>query len=144
MHVQARSQPIASPPDLEAFIKVLSEPVTPPGEPTRVPINIEGVTGGEVELGGEFAFAVEEGREEEAKAWLREAGYDPTFTEDIYAREMTGNQAGQLLAIIREATTENLSAGRVIRDVLIGEKTGEPGRFFVQIAFREVKIARKG
>ena len=140
MHVQARAQPITSPPDLEAFIKVLSEPETPPGEPTRVPINIEGISGGEVELGGEIVFAVEHGRESDAEDWLREAGYDPTFTEDIFAREMTGNQAGQLLSIIRGATETTRGKNRVIRDVLIGEKTGEPGAFFVQIAFREVKV----
>lgn len=140
MHVQARAVPATSPPDLEAFFKVLSEPVTPDGEPTRVPINIEGVTGGEVELGGEIAFAVEHGREADAEAWLREAGYDPTFSKDIFAQEMTGNQAGQLLAIIRGATETTRGKSRVIRDVLIGEKTGEPGVFFVQIAFREVKV----
>ena len=140
MHVQARAQPITSPPDLEAFIKVLSEPETPPGEPTRVPINIEGVSGGEVELGGEIVFAVEHGREADAEAWLREANYDPTFTEDIFAQEMSGNQAGQLLSIIRGATETTRGKNRVIRDVLIGEKTGEPGAFFVQISFREVKV----
>jgi len=140
MHVQARAQPISSPPDLEAFIKVLSEPETPPGEPTRVPINIEGISGGEVELGGEIVFAVEHGREADAEDWLRKAGYTPTFTEDIFAQEMTGNQAGQLLSIIRGATETTRGKNRVIRDVLIGEKTGEPGAFFVQIAFREVKV----
>jgi len=131
MHIQARAQPRKSPPDLQAFIKVLSEPKAP-----RKAINIEGVTGGEVEHGGEIAFAVEHGREADAEAWLREAGYDPTFTDDIFAEEMSGNQAGQLLALIRKAAKHPKGKGKHIRDVLIGEVTGKPGTFYVQIAFR--------
>jgi hypothetical protein len=137
MHVQARTVPETSPPDLEAFVRVLSQP-----EPPRVPINIEGVSGANVELGGEIIFAVEHGREADAEAWLIEAGYAPRFTEDIFAEEMTGNQAGQLLEIIGKAAETTRSRDRVIRDVLIGAKTGADGVFFVQVAFREVKVLR--
>lgn len=131
MHIQARAQPRLSPPDLEAFLRVLSDP-----KPPRKAINIEGVSGGEIEHGGEFTFAVEHGREQDAEAWLREAGYHPTFTDDIFAEELSGNQAGQLLALISKATKRNKGKGTHIRDVLIGEKTGEPGVFYVQVAFR--------
>jgi hypothetical protein len=141
MHAQARAKPVASPPDLEAFMRVLSEPTTPPGQPTRTPINIEGVTGTALELGGEFVFSVEHGREAQAQAWLEEAGYRVTFDEDIHAVELSGNQPGQLLSIIREASGPNLMDGKVIRDILIGEFTGDPGHFYVQIKFQEIKRA---
>ena len=142
MHAQARAKPAASPPDLEAFIRVLAEPTQPdPANPTRTPINIEGVTGTDYELGGEFVFFVEHGREGDAKEWLEEAGYRVTFDEDIHAVEISGNQPGQLLAIIREASGPNLTQGKVIRDVLIGEFTGDPGHFCVQIKFQEIKRA---
>jgi hypothetical protein len=139
MHSQARAEPTASPPDLEAFIRVLAEPTQPdPQNPTRQPINIEGVTGTDYELGGQFVFAVEHGREADAQAWLEEAGYRVEFSEDIHAVELAANRPGQLLEVIRDASGPNLLEGRVIRDILIGELTGSPGQFYVQIKYKEI------
>lgn len=143
MHQQARAEPTASPPDLESFIRVLSEPTQPdPANPTRTPINIEGVTGSDVELGGQFVFAVEHGREADAQAWLEEAGYRVEFSDDIVAMELPGgNEPGKLLEVIRAASGPNLLDGKVIRDVLIGAVTGKD-QFYVQIKFKEVKRAQ--
>lgn len=151
MHIQARVTPAASPPDVAKFVQVLSEPETPPGAPgPRVPINIEGISGSDLETGGQIVFSFDHDREDDVRAWLEEAGYrDVTFRnadrEEIAWVELTGNVPGQLLEAIRAASTDNLPGGKLIKDVVIGQETvpdGAPaGRFYVQIAFQEVKTA---
>ena len=144
MHIQAKATPAASPPDLEAFVRTLSEPTQPdPLNPTRTPINIEGVTGGGLETGGEFVFAPEHGREADVAEWLEEAGYrNIVFLDanngDFFAKVLDGNTPGQLLTAIAEATTQNLGAGRLIKYVLVGQDTTS-GDHYVQISFQEVK-----
>lgn len=148
MHIQARVTPAASPPDLVAFVKVLSEPETPPNQPARVPINIEGVSGSDLETGGQIILSFDHDRVSDVAAWLEEAGYrDVEFRnaddEEIAWVELSDNTPGQLLEAIRGASTDNLPSGKLIKDVLIGQETvpdGAPaGRFYVQIAFQEVK-----
>lgn len=140
MHIQARSKPAASAPDLEAFLRVLSEPETPSGEPAqREAINIEGVSGGTIELGGEFVFAVEHGRERDAESWLRERNYEPVFAK-VWAQVLPSNTPGALLAAIRDASGIALKNRQVIKDVLIGQETAS-GDFYVQVAFQDVKTA---
>ena len=148
MHIQARVTPAASPPDLVTFVQVLSEPETPPGGPTRLAINIEGISGSDLETGGQIVFSFDHDREDDVRAWLEEAGYrDIEFRNadlgEIAWVELTGNTPGQLLQAIRAASTDNLPNGKLIKDVVIGQETvpnGAPaGRFYVQIAFQEVK-----
>lgn len=148
MHIQARVTPAASPPDLVKFVQILSEPETPPGEPTRVPINIEGVSGSDLETGGQIVLSFDHDREADVRAWLDEAGYrDVTFRnaddDEIAWVELSDNTPGQLLDAIRSASISNLPNGKLIKDVLIGQETvaaGAPaGRFYVQISFQEVK-----
>jgi hypothetical protein len=144
MHIQAKATPAASPPDLEAFVRVLSEPTQPdPANPTRTPVNIEGVAGGGLEIGGELVFAPEHGREGDVIEWLEEAGYrDVTILNadngDFFVKVLDGNTPGQLLSAIAEATTQNLAAGRLIKYVLIGQDTTTDDHY-VQISFQEVK-----
>ena len=69
MHIQARSTTVASPADIEKFLAVLADP----GQ-TGGPINIEGVSGSGLELGGEFVFCVEDGREADAERVLGTPG----------------------------------------------------------------------
>jgi len=152
MHIQARVTPAASPPDLATFVQVLSEPETPPGEPDpRIPINIEGVSGSDLETGGQIVFSFDHDREQDVRAWLEEAGYrDVTFRNaddgEIVWVELTENSPGQLLQAIRSASIDNLPNGKLIKDVVIGQETvpdGAPaGRVYLQIAFQEVKTAR--
>jgi hypothetical protein len=145
MHIQAKAHPAASPPDLDRFVRTLSEPTQPdPANPTRTPINIEGVAGGDLETGGEIVFAPEHGREGDVVEWLEEAGYRNVEilnadNGDFFVKILDGNSPGQLLTAIAEATTQNLAAGRLIKYVLIGQDTATDAHY-VQISFQEVKV----
>jgi hypothetical protein len=147
MHIQAKATPAKSPPNLEEFVAVLSSPVTPPGDPTRQPINIEGVSGAELETGGQIVFSFDHDRKDDVEAWLREAEYkDVTFFDrdagEIFWAELTDNVPGALLEAIREASsTTNVQDGKLIKHMVIGQETQAPHRFYVQISFQEVKTA---
>lgn len=144
MHVQARAVPAASPADLEAFLKVLSEPG---GGSDR--INIEGVAGADIEGGGRIVFAVEHGKAEDANRLLVDAGYTCEWTNDLYAEKIppdagSGGQVGQgddpnqpgvLLGIVRRANEGLTDRNRKIDTVMIGAFTNEPGRFYAQVTF---------
>ena len=60
MHLQIRLKPATSPPDVEQLLRRLKE----------ANVNLRGVGGSDVEFGGEFAFAVDDGQEDRAKAVL--------------------------------------------------------------------------
>ncbi len=144
MHIQAKAKIAASPPDLEKFVRTLSEPETPSGEPTRLPINIEGVGGTELETGGDFIFSFDHDRVDDLLKFLSDAGYDePEIRNadngDFFLQPLDANAPGQLLAAIQAATVQNLSEGRLIKHVVIGQETQDDHRFYVQIAFQEVK-----
>jgi hypothetical protein len=159
MHIQAKAAPKASPPDLEAFLAVLSEPVTPPGEPDpRQPINIEGVSGHDLELGGDIVFSFDHDRRDDVEAWLAQAGYaveffegdmdeienpDQVVTDDsrLAVLVVEADATGSLLAAVRSLGAANLPSGRVIRHIVVGRETQVDKRTFVQIAFQEVKRA---
>ena len=137
MHIQSRARTAKSPPDLAAFLEVLADTTQNGGA-----INIEGVTGSDIEVGGEFVFCVEDGREDDTRRALEAAGYNVTQTE-VWHQALTSNSAGELLAAIQAASTVANGAHQVIKDVLIGQETGDgstPGGHFVQVAFQELKI----
>jgi hypothetical protein len=142
MHIQAKAKAAKSPPDLEAFFKVLSEPATA-DHPDREPINIEGISGDDAETSGYVTFTFDHDRQQDVADWLDEAGYkDVTFTDadhNEHFQRIAVNEPGQLLAAIRDATTQNLSQGRLIKTVLIGQETQAPNRSYVNITFQEVK-----
>lgn len=137
MHIQAKAQTTASPADLAKFLRVL---VGPPEDE----INIEGVTGARIEAdpAGEFVFAVEHGRAGDAHDRLVDAGYEVLWTTDLYRERIPGplaqdlsdpNQPGVLLGIIERAS----ESGREIDTVLVGLRTGRPGRYGVQVTFMD-------
>jgi hypothetical protein len=139
MHVQAKSAPALSPPDLVAFLQVLAADE----KLDRKAINIEGVTGSAVEDGGQLVFTVTHGRAHEAHERLREAGYAVQWTTDLYAEKIPPNQGsgssqddpnrpGVLLGIVERAKEHVNAGGRGIDTVLIGAFTDKPGRFFCQ------------
>lgn len=145
MHIQAKAKAAKSPPDLEAFFKVLSEPETPPGEPTRDPINVEGVAGDDLETSGYVTFSFDHDRVDDVAAWLDEAGYrDIQFMDaengDFFQAVML-DEPGQLLEAIRAATSLNLAQGRIIKTIVIGLETQADKRSYVNISFQEVKTA---
>ena len=121
MHQQIRTKPVKSPPDLKAFLTVLEQ----------AGINIEAAGGSDIEKdGGEFAFAVAHGREQDAMKALVDAKYSPRL-EDVDVCWMT-NDPGQLLACVARAAAKNAKSGRVIKDFAIGVPDSH-GRIPVQI-----------
>lgn len=120
MHLQIRTVPAHSPADLVEFLRVLAE----------AEINIEIAGGSDVEFGGQFAFAVEDGREDEAMRVLREAKYDPQLVEVVDC--LLSNEPGQLLACITSVAQSNAASGMAIRDISVGVP-GEDGLIPVQV-----------
>lgn len=136
MHLQVRLKPATSPPDVELLLRRLKD----------AGVNLRGVGGSDVEFGGEFAFAVDDGQEDRAKAALDEhpkyhyrvleAGVDPGLT--LCWLE---NVPGSLHACLADVATANMDSGRIIRDMLIG--VPEDGRIPVQIYSEEVRVGRR-
>jgi hypothetical protein len=120
MHMQIRSAPATSPADLRKFLAVLE----------RAGINIEAAGGSDVEKGGEFAFAVRHGTEQDAIRALEDAGYHPHL-EEVDFCWMTNNP-GQLLTCVARVAERNAQSSRVIKDVAIGVPDKQ-GRIPVQI-----------
>ena len=120
MHLQIRTVPAKSPADLVEFLRVLAE----------AKINIELAGGSDVEFGGEFAFAVADGREDEAVRVLEVAGYYPKLVEVVDC--LLSNEPGQLLACIEEVAQINAESGMAIRDISVGVP-GEDGLIPVQV-----------
>jgi hypothetical protein len=118
MHQQIRTVPAMSPPDLQAFLALLA----------NAGINLEAAGGSDVENGGEFAFAVAHGQEDEAIALLEQAGYHPRLVDvDVFP---VTNDPGQLLECVAKVAARNAHAGRVIKDIALGvpEDVGLPMR----------------
>ena len=100
MHLQIRAIPAKSPADLKAFLEVLA----------AADINIVAAGGSNLEQGGEFAFAVTHGQEDEAIRLLKEAGYQPraldasVATEDgaVFTTCWMTDEPGQLLGLRHE------------------------------------------
>jgi hypothetical protein len=109
MHLQVRSEPALSPPDLAAYLAVLA----------NAGINILAAGGSNLEHGGEFAFAVEDGTEEAAVDVLRAAGYRPRIV-GVDLCWLTSDKPGQLLKCVDEVSRTNASSGRKIKDISIG------------------------
>jgi hypothetical protein len=121
MHMQIRCNPVKSPPDIERLLGVLADGG----------VNLIAVGGSDVEFGGQFAFVPEDGHEERAIEILKREEYrhevihandsdDPRVRyEDISAGR------GSLHEFVTRVSRENLDAGRIIRDVLIGVQTDD-------------------
>jgi hypothetical protein len=139
MHLQIRAIPARSPADLMAFLEVLAQ----------ARINIESVGGSNVEQGGDFAFSVADGQEDEAIRVLEGAGYQPRRFENGVLNEdgaalttcWVTDAPGELLACVAAVTEANKAAGRVIRDLSMG-KPGHDGLIPVQI-YSEVFRGRR-
>jgi hypothetical protein len=139
MHIQAKSKAAKSPADLVAFLEVLAN-----ADPGDVPINVEGVTGAGLETGGGIVFAMSHDQHDQGVARLIDAGYEVEENTDLYAEEIVvpprvgledWNQPGVLLRIIENAKASPVANGRPIDTILVGARTGEPGRFYVQVSF---------
>lgn len=121
MHMQIRATPKTSAADIEKLLRLFAE--------AQPEINLVAAGGGDLEFGGEFAFAVPHDQEEQALEILRkhryphrtlEVGKDPRLTRcDI------SNLPGELHKCIAAVAKENLDKGRIIRDVVIGAPEGD-------------------
>jgi hypothetical protein len=136
MHLQIRLKPATSPPDVEQLLRRLKE----------ANVNLRGVGGSDVEFGGEFAFAVDDGQEDRAKAALEaDPPYKYRVLEHDVDPELTlcwlENVPGALHACLEGIASANLENGRIIRDMLIGVPEG--GRVPVQIYSEEVRTGRR-
>lgn len=130
MHQQIRATPKTSAADVEKLLGRLAE----------AGINIAAAGGSDLEFGGEFAFAVDDGSEDAAKKVLDRFKYpyrvigedDPSLT--VCWME---NKPGELHRCIKGVAEANLKSGRIIRDLIIGvpDKQGVP----VQIFSEEVR-----
>jgi len=109
MHLQLRTDPSMSPPDLDAFLGVLE----------KAGINMLAAGGSSIEDGGEFAFAVEDGSEQEAKSVLEAAGYHPRIVE-VDLCWITSDTPGQLRKCVAAVRRQNARTGRRIKDMAIG------------------------
>jgi hypothetical protein len=124
VHLQIRSVPAKSPPNLADFLQVLVD----------ADINLGGASGSNVESGGEFAFAVEDGQEDAAMSALEAADYHPRLVEPKVC--LLEDEPGQLLDCIGSAISENEGTGRVIKDILVGARK-EDGLIVVQVYSEE-------
>ena len=119
MHKQIRVDPRLSPPDVTAVLTLLAEHG----------INLLGAGGSDLELGGEFAFAVDHEQQVEAEGVLDSAHYSFRVFDAEKDPELKlcwlQNEPGQLWACVRGVSEENLANKRKIRDILIGVQTDE-------------------
>jgi hypothetical protein len=127
MHQQIRSSTAKSPPDLAAFLQVLAE-----ADP---PINIRLAGGSDIELGGEFAFAVDDEIEDMGRVEGVLAAAEYTFT--VVEPELCWvdpDRPGSLLACVLAANEKNAGSGKLIRDISSG-KPADNGLIPVQIYY---------
>ena len=108
MHQQIRTVPAKSPADLAELLRVLKEHG----------VNIVAAGGGQVENGGEFAFAVGHGEEAAALQVLEHEGYRPRLVD--VEHEVLDNQPGELHRFGARIQQENRRRGWVIKDVSVG------------------------
>lgn len=129
MHLQIRAVPATSPPDLVAFLEVLA----------NAGVSLLSAGGSDLELGGEFAFSVDDRDYEKALDALHAAGYQ-TREIELEVCWMTPHREGELLRCVQEAAALNGKTGSVIRDIALGEPDKD-GNIPVMIHSQEIKTA---
>ena len=139
MHIQAKSTAAASPANLADFLAVLAEDV-----PNEGRLNVEGITGCGAETGWGVVFTMHHDHFELGVARLQSRGYTVELNDDIYVEEIVPsaaggiddmNRPGVLAEIIQNAKDSPTAKGRPIDTVLVATRTGDPGRFYVQVSF---------
>ena len=114
MHLQIRLIPAASPPDVDNLLGRLAEGG----------VNLRAIGGSNVEFGGELAIVPDDADIEDAKAVLDRHKYDYNVldvdSDDRLVLCEVKNEPGALHACLKRVAQDNLVAGRIIRDILIG------------------------
>jgi hypothetical protein len=136
MHLQVRTAPSGSPPDVEKLLRRLAE----------AGVNLVAVGGSNVEFGGELAFVPEDGQEDLAFGVLDQWKYTyrvlRVADDDCLALCEVDNTPGALHRCLAAVAEENLQRGRIIRDILIGipdDEEREAGKTPVHIYSEEVR-----
>lgn len=114
MHLQVRTAPVASPPDVEKLLRRLADDG----------VNLVAIGGSNVEFGGELAFVPQHDHEDRAFAVLDRHEYPYRVLhvdqdEGLSLCEVP-NEPGALHKCLAQISEENLAKGRIIRDILIG------------------------
>jgi hypothetical protein len=124
MHQQIRTVPAKSPADLAELLRVLKDHG----------VNIVAAGGGEVEKGGEFAFAVAHGEEQDAIQALTDEGYLPRLVD--VEHEILDDRPGELHRFVAKVAQENRRRGYVIKDVSVGvpDSSGIPVQVYSEPA----------
>lgn len=121
MHMQIRATPATSAADIEKLLRLFAE--------AQPEVNLVAAGGGDLEFGGEFAFAVPHDQEEQALEILRRHRYPHrTLVVDRDPQLQLcqiSNRPGELHRCIAGVARENLEKGRIIRDVVIGAPEGD-------------------
>ena len=131
MHQQIRTAPTTSPADIERLLERLKDGG----------VNIAAAGGGNLEFGGQFAFAPHDGHEEAAKQVLERYGYKYDVIEEDDPRLticVMEDKVGELHRCIKGASDANLDSGRIIRDLIIGAPDKDK-RVPVQIFSEEIR-----
>jgi hypothetical protein len=114
MHKQFRLVPASSPPDVEKLLRRIKD----------AGVNLAGAGGSNVEFGGEFAFAVDDGQEDDTERVLKQHGYRYRLFDHDDHPELTvcwiENRPGALHECVAGVAAANLEKGRIIRDILVG------------------------
>jgi hypothetical protein len=138
MHLQVRTNPKSSPPDVDLLLSRLAEKN----------VNLVAVGGSDVEFGGEFAFVPEDGQEKTAFEVLDTWKYRYRVLRVDEDPELTlcevDNTPGSLHACLAQVARDNLENGRIIRDLLIGipdEKERAAGKIPVHIYSEQVRAS---
>jgi hypothetical protein len=113
MHLQVRCNPKKSPPDVEKLLAAVA----------AAGVNLVAIGGSNVEFGGELALVAEDGQEQALLAAVAE--YQPRLLDvDDPDSGLTlcevDNRAGALHRCLRDTAADNLTRGRIIRDILVG------------------------
>lgn len=121
MHLQIRTKPINSPPDIEKLL----------GRLAAAGANLGGAGGSDLEFGGEFAMGLEDGTEGKVIEVLEQFEYEYRMLDSRVDPDLTlcwinqPDQPGELHGCVKEVAKANLATGRIIRDILVGIPTRE-------------------
>jgi len=114
MHLQMRTAPVSSPPDVELLLRRLKDEG----------VDLQAVGGSNVEFGGEIAIVPKDEDEDKARATLQKFHYP--FREILVADDVgldlceVGDSVGGLHGCLKNVAQKNLERGRIIRDITIG------------------------
>jgi hypothetical protein len=138
MHLQMRTAPVSSPPDVELLLRRLKDDG----------VDLQAVGGSNVESGGELAIVPKDECEDQARATLKRFNYpfrEIHVDEDVGLDLCeVGDAVGGLHGCLKEIAQKNLERGRIIRDITVGvpdEDQRSRGVIPVHIYSEEVRTA---